>query len=64
MHMPRSVVAFEGQGVRVYAAPTGFRSGARGAAGVLDWLPNAAALEKSQTALHEYLGRLWYALRY
>jgi uncharacterized SAM-binding protein YcdF (DUF218 family) len=64
MHMPRAVDVFEAQGVRVYAAPTGFRSGVRGDAGVLDWLPSAGALEKSQTALHEYLGRLWYALRY
>lgn len=64
LHMPRSVEAFEKQGVRVYPAPTGFRSGVRTDAGVLDWLPSAGALEKSQTALHEYLGRVWYAIRY
>lgn len=64
MHMPRAVEAFEKQGVRVYAAPTGFQFDVNKEAGMLDWLPSAAALEKSQTALHEYLGRLWYALRY
>jgi uncharacterized SAM-binding protein YcdF (DUF218 family) len=58
------VEAFEKHGVRVYAAPTGSRFNVRKNAGVLDWLPSAGALEKSQTALHEYLGRLWYSLRY
>lgn len=64
MHMPRSVAAFEERGMRVYPAPTGFRSGVSSAAGLLNWLPSAGALEKSSTALHEYLGRWWYALRY
>lgn len=64
LHMPRSVEVFERQGIRVYPAPTGFRYGVRKNAGLLDWLPSAGALEKSQTALHEYLGRLWYAIRY
>jgi uncharacterized SAM-binding protein YcdF (DUF218 family) len=64
MHMPRAAEAFEAQGVRVYAAPTGFRFSGRAGAGVLDWLPSADSLDKSRTALHEYLGRLWYAIRY
>jgi uncharacterized SAM-binding protein YcdF (DUF218 family) len=64
MHMPRAVEAFEEQGMRVYAAPTGYRSGVPSAAGVLGWLPSAAALEKSRQALHETLGRLWYRIRY
>jgi uncharacterized SAM-binding protein YcdF (DUF218 family) len=64
MHMPRAAEAFEEQGMRVYAAPTGYRSGARGAASVRDWLPSASALEKSRQALHETLGRLWYRIRY
>jgi uncharacterized SAM-binding protein YcdF (DUF218 family) len=64
MHMPRAAEAFEAQGMRVYAAPTGYRFGVRSGAGILDWLPSAGGLEKSQTALHEYLGRLWYRIRY
>jgi len=64
LHMPRSVEAFEKQGLRVYPAPTGFRFEVRKNAGVLDWLPSAGALEESKSALHEYLGRLWYAIRY
>lgn len=63
-HMPRAVEAFEAQGVKVYAAPTGFRSGTRGPAGFLDWLPSTGALDKSRLVLHEYLGRIWYRIRY
>ena len=63
-HMPRAVEAFEGQGVRVYAAPTGRRAGNRASAGVLDWLPSAAALDRSRAALHELLGQFWYRIRY
>lgn len=63
-HMPRAAEAFESQGVKVYAAPTGYRTGHRTAAGVLDWLPSSGALDRSRIALHEFLGRLWYAIRY
>jgi uncharacterized SAM-binding protein YcdF (DUF218 family) len=63
-HMPRAAKVFEDQGIRVVAAPTGYRSGQGTAASVLDWLPSAGALDRSRIALHEYLGRLWYAIRY
>ena len=63
-HMPRAAKAFADQGLRVVAAPTGYRSGQSPAASVLDWLPSAGALDRSRIALHEYLGRLWYAVRY
>ena len=63
-HMPRAVKAFEDQGVRVYPAPTGYRTGNRGVAGALDWLPSSGALDRSRIALHEYVGRWWYAIRY
>jgi len=63
-HMPRAAEAFEKQGVVVYAAPTGRRSGRRTGAGVLDWLPNSSALDRSRVALHEFLGRIWYRIRY
>ena len=66
-HMPRSVEAFEKQGIAVYPAPTGHRGGQGsqgGRAGILDWLPSSKALDKSRAALHELLGRAWYALRY
>lgn len=63
-HMPRSVQAFESQGVQVYAAPTAYRSGNRPGAGLTDWLPSADALERSRAALHERLGSVWYNIRY
>jgi len=63
-HMPRAAAAFEAQGLEVYAAPTGFRSDPQPRNGLLGWLPNAEALEKSRAVLHEHLGRLWYRIRY
>ena len=62
-HMPRAVEQFENHGLRVDAAPTG-RSGQRTVVAVLDWIPSAAALDRSRIALHEYLGRMWYRIRY
>jgi uncharacterized SAM-binding protein YcdF (DUF218 family) len=63
-HMSRAVKAFENQGMEVHAAPTGHRGGQGGHAGVIDWLPSSKALDKSRIALHELLGRVWYAVRY
>ena len=62
MHMPRSVAVFEQAGLRVIPAPTRFT--------LLDddWLllllPNASAIGGSYYALHELVGRAWYAIRY
>lgn len=63
-HMARAVSAFEGAGVGVIPAPTGFHLGSADAPLALRWLPSADGLEMSARALHEYVGRLWYALRY
>jgi uncharacterized SAM-binding protein YcdF (DUF218 family) len=62
-HMPRALEAFEKQGVRVHAAPTG-RSWQPKRSAVLDWLPSSAALDASRAALHELVGRVWYWIRY
>jgi uncharacterized SAM-binding protein YcdF (DUF218 family) len=64
MHMPRAAEAFEGQGMRVYAAATGYRSATDRRADIFDWLPSAGGLETSRLALHELVGRLWYRIRY
>jgi len=62
LHMPRSVAVFEQVGLRVIPAPTRFT--------MLDddWLllllPNASAIGGSYYALHELVGRAWYAIRY
>ena len=61
-HLPRAVAAFERAGFKVLPAPTLVPSGRRFSAS--DWLPDTAALGRSVLALHEYLGRVWYRLRY
>ncbi len=63
-HMPRSLDAFRRNGIMAIAAPTGFFSRPSPGRGVLNWLPRASALHASTRALHEYLGLLWYRLRY
>ncbi len=64
-HMPRAMTAFRRQGLEPVAAPTRFTtdSSAR-TGGSLGWLPRASALNQSSLALHEYLGSVWYRLRY
>ncbi|WP_448505722.1 YdcF family protein [Immundisolibacter sp.] len=61
-HLPRAVAVFERVGFKVLPAPT--LVPARRHEGVLDWLPDPMALERSVFALHEHLGRAWYRLRY
>jgi len=62
-HLPRARLCFEDQGLEVIAAPTGYLS-KQTPYQALDYLPNAHTLADSSTALHEYLGILWYRLRY
>lgn len=61
-HMPRSVQAFENQGLAVTAAPT--TSYGMPDAGILGWVPSALALNGSTLALHEYLGIWAYRVLY
>lgn len=61
VHMPRAKAIFENFGFKVIAAPTGFDSSS---SGWMSLLPSAKALHKSQLALHEKVGRLWYSIRY
>lgn len=62
-HMPRSVMMFEQQGLNVTPAPTIFVYDQDEFA-LIDYLPSAGALHKTRVALHEYLGLVWYKLRY
>lgn len=57
-HMPRSVLSFEQAGFRVIAAPT--RLPREREARLLDWVPNAHALQSSSQTLHEWLGLIVY----
>ncbi len=63
-HMPRAVAAFGEAGVEVVPAPMGFADSER------DWydprwaLPGVAPLYASSLVFHEWIGLLWYRLRY
>lgn len=63
-HMPRAQSAFEAFGFEVTPAPVHFRTADVGHDAVLDWCPSVGALSASRGALHEYLGLVWYRLRY
>ncbi len=64
-HMPRAMTAFRRLGLEPLAAPTRFTTRSSGRTGeLLGWFPSAGALKQSSLALHEYLGRVWYRLRY
>ncbi|MBI2381659.1 MAG: YdcF family protein [Gammaproteobacteria bacterium] len=63
-HLPRAVPEFEKQGLAVTPAPLAFVSDSELNHGPLPYLPSAAALHVSRLALHEWVGRLWYRLRY
>ena len=62
-HMPRSVMMFEQQGIKVTPAPTMFTSEVT----YSEWsnyVPTASALYDVRISLHEYIGMLWYKLKY
>ncbi len=61
-HMPRAVMMFEKQGLKVTPAPTIFVFNEE--LHLLDYLPSAGALCNTRLALHEYLGMIWYKIRY
>jgi len=61
-HMPRARASFEAQGLEVVPAPLGFRLRPLPDAG--DFVPSAKGLRESTYALYEWLGRIWYELRY
>jgi uncharacterized SAM-binding protein YcdF (DUF218 family) len=63
LHMPRAAAAFRQTGLEVVPAPTDYQAVDAREATLLDWLPDADALERSRNALKEHLGRLWYRLR-
>ena len=62
-HMLRAVTMFEHQGIKVTPAPTIFTSNMSNSSWNY-YLPDASALFNVRMALHEYIGILWYKLRY
>ncbi len=62
-HMPRALMMFEAQGMDVTPAP--IQAATRPEYWLpRTYLPSMDALVESHLALHEYLGLLWYRLRY
>ncbi len=59
-HMPRSQYIFEKSGFVVVPAPTGFY---KNTISLQSFIPSIAALDVSATALHEWVGLLWYHLK-
>ncbi len=62
-HMPRALTAFEQLGFDVQPAPTGYFSTGQGL-DLFSFIPSAQALTVSSFVFHEYLGLIWYRLRY
>jgi uncharacterized SAM-binding protein YcdF (DUF218 family) len=62
IHMPRAVPAFEQAGLHVTPAPT--RLARHDDFDFLQLLPTPGSLAGSYFALHELIGRAWYAVRY
>jgi len=62
-HMPRSVRSFENFGAAVIPAPTDFRS-ARGRYTLQSFFPSMTAFSDVHAALREYVGIIYYALRF
>jgi uncharacterized SAM-binding protein YcdF (DUF218 family) len=59
--MRRARIAFENAGFTVIPAPTGFAT--RIKATIIDFLPDARALQDSSVFFHEVVGIGWYYLR-
>lgn len=62
-HMPRALEAFQQVGVKAIPRPTG-GVGSSKQVGPSDFIPNSGALTNSAFALHEWIGRYWYRVRY
>lgn len=62
-HMPRALIEFKRAGFDVQSAPTGYFF-AKQALNVFSFIPSAQALTVSSFIVHEYLGLLWYRMRY
>lgn len=62
-HMPRSLEAFQQVGLTAIARPTG-GSVRVSPVSLSDFVPRSGALRDSAFAMHEWVGRYWYRVRF
>lgn len=65
-HMPRARMSFENFGLKIIAAPLGFkaRNRSNNSYTIRDFLPSAHAMSSCSSAMHEFVGYAWYLIRY
>jgi len=63
LHMRRALATCRTAGLRAWPTPTDFEVVRRPSAGLLDWLPDADALQGTHRAVKELLGYEVYRLR-
>ncbi len=63
-HMPRALFSFNRHGMEAFAAPTGMDTPSFTETGVWAVLPQADSMARSRQALHEWLGRVWYKMKF
>ena len=61
-HMPRAKMLFERQGFEVEPFPADFQNSDRPSTTILSFVPSAQALAKSETAMREGMGILYYSV--
>lgn len=62
-HIPRAIDIFHKGGIDAVAAPTQFTFGRNRDSWIYYMLPSPVGMSVLHTALHEWVGRLWYRLR-
>ena len=60
-HMKRAKLLFEQQGVKIIPYKVDFKSSINSRLYFIDFIPNSLALKKTEIALREILGRLYYS---
>ena len=63
-HMKRAKLLFEQQGVKIIPYKVDYKSSINSRLYFIDFIPNSLALKKTEIALRELLGRLYYSFRW
>ena len=62
-HLPRAKLLFDRSGVETYPYPTDFKASSRDVTW-LHFIPSADAFRDTSSGIREYIGRLYYLLKY